>query len=137
MKDGICFVGVALGQALRGLASACIDLSDGLSVDAARLLRNSGCGAQIEAARLPLSDALRAYCGARAVQLALGGGEDYELLFSAAAARGAAIERAAAHLGERISRIGEVCEGDGLTVNWSNDARSAAASPASFDHFGR
>jgi thiamine-monophosphate kinase len=128
---------VALGQALRGLASACIDLSDGLYVDAARLLHSSGCGGQIDATCLPLSNALRAYGGARAPQLALGGGEDYELLFSAAAAHATAIEQAATGLGERITRIGTVSEGTGLGVNWSNDATMTAAIPAGFDHFGR
>lgn len=128
---------VALGQALRGLASACIDLSDGLSVDAARLLHSSSCSAQIEAACLPLSDALRAYGAARAVQLALVGGEDYELLFSAASAHGAAIEQAAARLGERVTRIGSVSEGAGLTVHWSNGGAMTAVSPPSFDHFQR
>ena len=47
-------------QALRGLASACIDVSDGLYVDAQRLLRASGCGATLELERLPVSAALRA-----------------------------------------------------------------------------
>lgn len=126
---------VALGQALRGLASACIDVSDGLYVDAARLLQSSGCAGLIETARLPLSDAIQSYCGVRATQLALAGGEDYELLFSAAGAHGAAIERAAASLGERISRIGEVREGSGLAVNWSNGGTMTPALPPMFDHF--
>ena len=50
---------VALGQALRGLASACIDVSDGVYVDATRLLQASGCGAKLEIERLPLSPALQ------------------------------------------------------------------------------
>ncbi len=128
---------VALGQALRGLASACIDLSDGLYADAARLLHSSGCRGQIDAAQLPLSDALRAYGGARAVDLALGGGEDYELLFSAAPAHRAAVEEAAARVGERISCVGTVSEGAGLFVNWSNGTAMTASAPAGFDHFGR
>lgn len=128
---------VTLGWALRGLASACIDISDGLYVDATRLLEASGCAGEIDTARLPLSDALRQQYGTRAVQLALGGGEDYELLFSAAASQSAAIEQVAERLGQRISRIGSVRTGVGLAVNSSNADSVTAASPATFDHFRR
>ncbi len=62
---------LALGAALRGLASACIDVSDGLYVDAQRLLRASGCGARIELEALPLSPALRQSAGDAAWQQAL------------------------------------------------------------------
>ncbi|HTW76000.1 MAG TPA: thiamine-phosphate kinase [Steroidobacteraceae bacterium] len=128
---------VALGVALRGLASACIDISDGLCVDATRLLQASGCAGQIDSARLPLSQALRQQFGARALPLALGGGEDYELLFSADAARGAAIEQLAARLGVPISRIGAVRSGAGLAVNSSNCDPAVTAAPTAFDHFSR
>ena len=69
---------IEVGQALlrRGLATACMDLSDGLSSDLRRICEASGTGAEIEAARIPL--------GARAtLEQALSGGEDYELLFTA------------------------------------------------------
>ena len=128
---------VTLGVALRGLASACIDISDGLCVDATRLLQASGCAGQIDSARLPLSQALRQQFGARALPLALGGGEDYELLFSADAARGAAIEQLAARLGVPISRIGAVRSGAGLAVNSSNCDPAVTAAPTAFDHFSR
>jgi thiamine-monophosphate kinase len=128
---------VALGQGLRGLASACIDLSDGLYVDATRLLQASGCGGQIDAASLPLSEPLRSYSGGRAVQLALGGGEDYELLFSASPSHAAAIEQLALRLGERVSRIGSVAAGVGLAVNSSNDDSTRSIQPVTFDHFRR
>src|ERR1700693_1695675 len=87
---------VQLGAALRGLASACIDVSDGLYVDAQRLLRAWGCGAVIELERLPVSPALRQALGDAAWQQALEGGEDYELCFSAPGANAAAIGGAAA-----------------------------------------
>ncbi len=128
---------IALGAALRGRASACIDVSDGLCVDATRLLEASGCGGQIDLARLPLSDALRQQYGTRALQLALGGGEDYELLFTADASQSAAIDQLAERLGLRISRIGGVRAGEGLALNSSNADPVTAAAPAAFDHFGR
>ena len=73
---------VALGQALRGIASACIDVSDGVYIDAARLLAASGCAATLEIERLPLSPALRQALGTQAWRAALSGGEDYELFFA-------------------------------------------------------
>src|SRR5690606_9285326 len=74
---------VALGQALVGIATACVDVSDGLAGDAGRLARFSGCGLIIHAETLPLSPALVAYAGeAGARRLALTGGEDCELCFT-------------------------------------------------------
>ena len=69
---------LALGRALRGLATACMDVSDGLVQDLGHLCRASGCGAVLEAARVPLSPAAR---GAE-LDLLLTGGDDYELLFA-------------------------------------------------------
>jgi thiamine-monophosphate kinase len=80
---------LALGQALRGLASACIDVSDGLAADAGKLAQASGCGAHIDVARLPISAALRSQLGAAAVRAALTGGDDYELCFTVAPSRAA------------------------------------------------
>ena len=71
------------GRRLRGLASACIDVSDGLLGDCGRLAAASGCGVRLESAHLPVSAALRAAVGEeRARELALTGGEDYELCFT-------------------------------------------------------
>jgi thiamine-monophosphate kinase len=74
---------VALGERLRKFASACIDVSDGLLGDAAKLAQASGCGAEIEFDSVPVSLALvEAVGNATAHTLALTGGEDYELCFS-------------------------------------------------------
>jgi thiamine-monophosphate kinase len=79
---------VSLGRRLRGYASACIDVSDGLLGDAGKLARASGCGAVLDYDQLPLSRALVAAVGSeRARELALTGGDDYELLFSVNPAR--------------------------------------------------
>ncbi|HEY1875233.1 MAG TPA: thiamine-phosphate kinase [Steroidobacteraceae bacterium] len=74
---------VALGERLRGLASACIDVSDGLLADAGKLASASQAGAELAYADVPLSQPLLQVLGeARARELALGGGDDYELCFA-------------------------------------------------------
>jgi thiamine-monophosphate kinase len=76
---------LAAGQALlrRRIASACIDLSDGLSTDLAHLCAASNVAAEIESAKLPLHPLARAQSADSALDSALHGGEDYELLFTA------------------------------------------------------
>ena len=76
------------GQALvkRGLATACMDISDGMSTDLAHLCEASGVAAEIEAALLPLHPLAQALSAEAGLQAALHGGEDYELLFTAKAA---------------------------------------------------
>lgn len=82
---------LALGSALRGLASACMDVSDGLAQDLGHLLRASQTGAELDLETLPLSPALQAIDPAFAAILALTSGDDYELLFTAPASARAAI----------------------------------------------
>ncbi len=104
---------VRLGLVLsRGrLASAAIDLSDGLSGDLHHLCEQSRVGAEISAASLPLSRALRAYARASKsdpVALALQGGEDYELLFTVSPAKQRALQRMARRAGIRLTCIGVI-----------------------------
>lgn len=70
------------GLELRGLASSCIDISDGLLADARHLATKSSVSLSINSEDLPLSAALKAECGDKAVSLALSAGDDYELLFT-------------------------------------------------------
>jgi len=139
---------MALGEGLRGLASACIDVSDGLYVDARRLLAASGCAACIDTALLPCSPALRALAARQrwspehTLRLALSGGEDYELCFCAPPQRDGELQALAARLGERVTRIGAVTAGSGLTLTSSNrqplPPQMLPEFEASlFDHFGR
>ncbi len=74
---------LALGQALRGVAHAVIDLSDGLLADLGQLARASNVCCELDSAKLPISTALRQLCD-DPERLALSGGDDYELCFSAA-----------------------------------------------------
>ncbi|MBN2360291.1 MAG: thiamine-phosphate kinase [Deltaproteobacteria bacterium] len=116
---------LALGRALRGVASAVIDISDGLVVDLRRLARASGVAVEVDAAALPLG------AGAAATA-ALTSGEEYELLFTAAAAGTAAVRRAARRAGVAVTCIGAVGRGRGVRI----DGRPAS-DRGGFDHFGR
>lgn len=109
---------VALGQALRGLATAALDVSDGLVADLGHLARASGCAARLEAAAVPLSAAARATVGTDPAHLArvLTGGDDYELLFAAPRGQAAAVQAAAAGAGVAVTRIGRLDSGAVGTV---------------------
>ncbi len=128
---------VALGQALRGLASACIDVSDGLYVDVRRLLAASHCSATLELSALPLSAPLRRLFGSRAAALALSGGEDYELCFTAAARHRGALLRLSRRLGLPLARIGVLQPGAGaLRLRGLEGISVTQFSALAFDHFG-
>lgn len=105
---------VALGQALRGTASAAIDISDGLVADLGHVLDASGRGAELRADLLPLSEAAADLPGAP--QAALAGGDDYELLFTAPPGRRSSIERLAQKLALPLTRVGSVHANPGLRV---------------------
>ncbi|MGH8251567.1 MAG: thiamine-phosphate kinase [Steroidobacteraceae bacterium] len=122
---------VALGIALRGIATACIDISDGLAGDLAKLCAASGIGADIESRELPLSAGLCSAAGAEArLAFALGGGDDYELLFTAAPADRARI--GALEAGVVLRRIGTVSDVAGVRVDGDPPERDAGHG---FDHF--
>ncbi len=99
---------LALGQALAGLACAGMDVSDGLVQDLGHLCRAAGCGAEISAPAVPLSQAARALVGDDSARLAaiLTGGDDYELLFAAPAEQAAEVMARAAALGMAVARLG-------------------------------
>lgn len=113
---------VALGAELsrRGLASAAIDVSDGLGTDAARLARASGVRLVIEKGRLPVSPALRCFAsraGLDPIDLLLGGGDDYELLFTVTPAAQQGLAERAAAFGVPVTRIGRAEEGAGALLS--------------------
>ena len=123
---------VAAGMALRGIATSAIDVSDGLCADLGHVLRASGVGASLQTARLPLSEALLAACGrSRATDLALAGGDDYELVFTVAPEREPLL--AAAPLEVPIARIGDVASTPGLRC-LDPDGRPRPV-PAGYEHF--
>jgi thiamine-monophosphate kinase len=125
-----------IGVALRGLASACIDISDGLGGDLEKLCAASGCGAEVEASALPVSEPLVGAVGRElAREYALTGGEDYELLFTVPLARLGAMTHAIAHGLGPVTRIGSLVAGSGVRVF----ARGGVMqfSGAGYDHFAR
>ncbi len=118
---------LALSQALRGVAHACIDVSDGLLRDASRLAAASGLAAKIESARIPLSPSARA-SGVSVARLAAMG-DDYELLFAAPAAARPAVAAASRATETPVARIGCLVVGEGVTLD--------GAVPADLGHLHR
>jgi thiamine-monophosphate kinase len=126
---------VALGQALRGVATSAIDVSDGLLGDLGHLLRQSAVGARIEtqlamglmAAHGGLDDAAR-------LEYVLAGGDDYELVFTAPPARRERVQAAAREAATPITRIGVIEPDPGLRLV-DAQGHSVQARYGSFDHF--
>lgn len=117
--------------ARRKLASAMIDLSDGLSVDLAHICREGGVGAEIEAARVPISEALKRFA-LDPLDLALNGGEDFELLFTVRPAKRAAVEALASKF--RITRIGRITPGRRAYLVAAGGKKKPLR-PGGFEHF--
>lgn len=95
-----------------GMVTSAIDISDGLSGDLRHICNASHVGAELDLSRLPLSPACRAYAASThqdPVELALAGGEDYELLFTVPETHSADLERAASKRAFILSRIGRIC----------------------------
>ena len=125
---------LALGQALRGVASSAIDLSDGLVGDLGHVLRRSGVGGLVQVDDLPASPALLRQALALRRECQLAGGDDYELLFTAPAASTAAVQAAAQAAGVAVTRIGQIDAGSGLRLV---DAAGQTVTQLArgFDHF--
>ncbi|MBO9645104.1 MAG: thiamine-phosphate kinase [Pseudacidovorax sp.] len=129
---------VALGLALRGIASSAIDISDGLAGDLGHVLRASGVGATLDADAVAGTLAARgavALDAAMQRSLTLAGGDDYELAFTAPADRSADVEAAARSAGVPVTRIGRIEAEPGLRVV-DAQGRPVDQRFASFDHFG-
>jgi thiamine-monophosphate kinase len=120
----------------KGLATSLIDLSDGLSSDLAHVCRESGVGARVEAASLPVDPLLtQTGLGAdEALKLALDGGEDFELLFTADPRQAARLPREVG--GVPVTRVGEVTNERGK-VRLVRGGKSRLLKPGGFEHFGR
>jgi thiamine-monophosphate kinase len=125
---------VALGLALRGLATAAIDVSDGLLGDLGHILQASACGATVDTASAQSLLACAAIDGARRLDYVLAGGDDYELLFTAPPAARAAVLAAAQASATPVTHIGRIEAAPGLRLL---DGQGAPLPNryASFDHF--
>ena len=126
---------VALGLALRGIAHAAIDISDGLLADLGHILERSGLGAEIRFDALPAHAALQPRLAEPWAQnCLLAGGDDYELCFTAPAVRRDDIARLCAQLNLPLHRIGEMTAGSGLTLR-DADGQPMPTGKSGYDHF--
>jgi len=129
---------IALGIALRGVATAALDVSDGLVGDLAHILERSQVGATVELPAIPRSPALARLVGGvertLALECLLAGGDDYELCFTAPRAAADRVAVIAASTKVPLARIGAITEGPGLVVR---DERGVPlpAVPQAYDHF--
>jgi thiamine-monophosphate kinase len=123
------------GASLVGIASAMMDVSDGLHDDAGKLLRASGCGAVLDAGRIPVSGELLRFAGpAAARELALTGGDDYELLFTVPPRLESRLRAVTRRWDCGVERLGTVTRRRALC--WQIGGRPFAFRDRTFRHFG-
>lgn len=129
---------VALGERLRGVASAALDVSDGLTGDLGHILAASGVGADVELVRIPCAPALRERLASAERDLALAsvlaGGDDYELCFTAPPSARPALAALAIELSLPITRVGTITAARALRVR-DEHGRELSTLPPAFDHF--
>jgi thiamine-monophosphate kinase len=120
-------------------ATSAMDLSDGLLGDLAKILAASGVSARLEEDAIPVAAAVRALFPDAWIELALRGGEDYELLFTVPRRSWDAIEAAARLAGGAVTAIGEIVAGGsdppGIEIAGLDGTRRTISASA-FDHFG-
>ncbi|EJI4095105.1 thiamine-phosphate kinase [Salmonella enterica] len=123
------------GQALRDIASAAIDLSDGLISDLGHIVKASGCGARVEVDALPKSDAMMRHVDdGQALRWALSGGEDYELCFTVPELNRGALDVAIGQLGVPFTCIGQM-SADIEGLNFVRDGMPVTFDWKGYDHF--
>lgn len=131
---------VALGQALIGIASAAIDVSDGLLADLGHIAERSGCAAAVRLVQLPhlpKGDSYDAVLRKLALECQLAGGDDYELCFTAPGTHSLAIAKIAATLELPLWCIGEMTDGPAGDVTvFDPDDKPVEFEQKGFDHFG-
>jgi thiamine-monophosphate kinase len=129
---------VALGVALRGIATAALDISDGLVGDLSHILERSAVGATVDMRAVPRSAVLgRLFAGAErdlAIECLLAGGDDYELCFTAPREAAATVAAIAERTGVPLTRIGAITAGSGLVVR-DEHGMPLPVLPRAYDHF--
>jgi thiamine-monophosphate kinase len=126
-----------VAKLLQAHASAALDVSDGLAGDLAKLCRTSGVTAQIDVARVPLSDAARTALAAEPalIETILSGGDDYEIVCAVPAAQSDAFIAAAQASGVPAADIGRVMAGEGAPSFLGEGGRPLSLSQTAFSHF--
>lgn len=126
---------VLAGQSLRDIASAALDISDGLVADIKHILNASGVAVVLNADALPVSEELLAFTGSAeaAAKMALCSGEEYELCFTVPESHRGAVDAAFLHTNTAVTCIGQLRHGEGVTVQWQGEPVDWALS--GWDHF--
>jgi thiamine-monophosphate kinase len=125
---------VALGNALRGIAHAAIDISDGLIGDLGHILKRSGVGALLNVDALPVGTELAKQAQDLRRRFALAGGDDYELCFIAPSSHRSAVLAAGKQAGTPVTRVGSITAQAGLQLT-DAAGKSVQLAVSSFDHF--
>jgi thiamine-monophosphate kinase len=125
----------ALAHAVLQNASAAIDVSDGLAGDLAKLCRASGVAAEIDVARVPLSEAVRAAVAAEPAMMetALSGGDDYEIVLTLAPDKLSVLRAAAHQVGVAVTEIGRIAAGEG--ARFLHEGNTLNFARPSYSHF--
>jgi thiamine-monophosphate kinase len=125
----------ALAKAVLDNATAAMDVSDGLAGDVAKLCRASGVAAEIDVARVPLSDAVRSAVGAEPaiLETALSGGDDYEIIATLKPEKREAFRAAAHAAGVAVTEIGRITAGEG--ARFIRDGKALSFAQPSYSHF--
>lgn len=124
-----------LGLALRDIATSALDLSDGLAGDLMHILRASGVAADVELSSLPVDPAVaQSVAPAQALQLALGGGDDYELCFTVPAEHEARLQKLAESLALPLTRIGVITAG-APHITWYHQGKPVELHINGWEHF--
>ncbi|WP_394247894.1 thiamine-phosphate kinase [Vibrio profundi] len=126
---------VLVGQALCGVASSAIDISDGVIADLKHILKRSQVGASIDVSQLPISEELLAFTGSEsaAQQYALTSGEEYELCFTVPEEQRGSLESVLNHTGTPITCIGQIRPIDHFELH--NNGKPLNWDLSGFDHF--
>jgi len=127
----------AIAEILRAHASAAMDVSDGLAGDLGKLCRASGVGAEIAAARVPLSNGARAALAREPalIETILTGGDDYEVVACVPAGKVETLRQQASAAGVAVTEIGAVTAGQGTARFLGPDGRPLVFRQPSFSHF--
>ncbi|CAH0540991.1 Thiamine-monophosphate kinase [Vibrio marisflavi CECT 7928] len=126
---------ILAGQALLPIASAAVDISDGLISDLKHILKRSNVGARVDVDLLPTSPELREFLADRQLskQYALSSGEEYELCFTVSEENRGALDSALAHCGATYTRIGQIRSGN--TLELQSNGKPVDWQLEGFDHF--
>ncbi len=123
---------LAAGVALRGIASSCIDISDGLLADLGHIVDASGVGARVDVAQLPLSESFLEFA-AGDWQLAVTGGDDYQLCFSVDPSKVSEAQQALAGVNVTSTQIGHCIAGSGVLLN--DNGKTVMLGQPGYEHF--